>query len=119
MSDYSISTTITIPYPPSVNNYWKKWNNRIVISKEGRQYKADVADIGQKSSAKALNGPVALIIKVWRPRKVGDLDNSLKAILDALKGIAYQDDKQVVEIHAFRADDKENPRAEVTYFECE
>lgn len=36
-----------------------------------------------------------------RPTKAnGDLDNIVKAILDGLNGIAYEDDRQVVEINA-------------------
>ena len=33
--------------------------------------------------------------------------------LDSLRGIAYADDKQIVEIHAYRRDDPANPRIEV------
>lgn len=33
-----------------------------------------------------------------RPAKKPDIDNTLKAVLDALNGIAYEDDKQVVEV---------------------
>lgn len=40
--------------------------------------------------------------------------NSLKAIQDALKGILWVDDSQVVELHAYRSDDKERPGVVVT-----
>jgi Holliday junction resolvase RusA-like endonuclease len=36
---------------------------------------------------------------VIRPSKKPDLDNVAKIILDALNGMAYDDDKQVVELH--------------------
>jgi len=42
-----------------------------------------------------------------------DLDNLIKSVLDGMNGIAYDDDKQVVEIHAWLKYDKENPRVEV------
>ncbi len=32
---------------------------------------------------------------------------------NALKGICFADDKQIIEIHAFRFDDKTNPRIEI------
>ena len=48
-----------------------------------------------------------------RPAKRGDLDNTTKVTLDALNGIAYSDDSQIVELHAYRFDDKDNPRMEV------
>jgi Holliday junction resolvase RusA-like endonuclease len=40
-------------------------------------------------------------------RHFGDLDNSIKSILDALNGLAYDDDAQVVDILARRYYDKE------------
>lgn len=33
-----------------------------------------------------------------RPSKKPDIDNTLKVVLDALNGVAYEDDKQVVEV---------------------
>lgn len=33
-----------------------------------------------------------------RPDKKPDIDNVLKVVLDALNGVAYEDDKQVVEV---------------------
>ena len=35
---------------------------------------------------------------VNRPAKKPDIDNVLKAVMDALNGVAYEDDKQVVEV---------------------
>jgi Holliday junction resolvase RusA-like endonuclease len=61
-----------------------------------------------------LVGPVAVFLDVYRPRRRGDLDNILKATLDALNGIAYRDDDQVTEIHAQRYEDKALPRVEVS-----
>ena len=37
-----------------------------------------------------------------RPDKKPDIDNMIKSITDALNGICYVDDKQVVEIHAYK-----------------
>lgn len=41
-----------------------------------------------------------------------DIDNCVKAILDALNGIAYDDDRQVVELHAYKLY-SDTPRAEI------
>jgi Holliday junction resolvase RusA-like endonuclease len=41
------------------------------------------------------------------------LDNRLKVLLDALNGIAYNDDADIVELHAYRLDDKHDPRVEL------
>ena len=45
-----------------------------------------------------------------------DLDNVCKAVLDALNGIAYDDDRQVVEILAYKFY-SENPKVNVTLSE--
>jgi Holliday junction resolvase RusA-like endonuclease len=47
-----------------------------------------------------------------RPCKKPDTDNCIKSILDGLNGVAYSDDKQVVEIHAAKYYDN-SPRVEV------
>lgn len=42
-----------------------------------------------------------------------DIDNCIKIITDALNGIAYKDDNQIVEVHAMKLYD-ETPRTVVT-----
>ena len=41
-----------------------------------------------------------------------DLDNMNKLVLDALTGIAYDDDSQIAELHLYRAYDVQKPRIE-------
>lgn len=41
---------------------------------------------------------VAAMHKVIRPTKRPDVDNVIKSILDGLNGVAYADDKQVVDV---------------------
>jgi Holliday junction resolvase RusA-like endonuclease len=40
-------------------------------------------------------------------------------MFDALNGLVWLDDSQVVEIHSFREDDKLNPRVEFLVYELE
>lgn len=53
-----------------------------------------------------------------RPMVTPDLDNCIKSIADALNGVAYNDDKQVIEIEAKKYY-SEIPRAEVTLISYE
>jgi Holliday junction resolvase RusA-like endonuclease len=46
-------------------------------------------------------------------RRVRDLDNLQKSILDALNKLVYDDDRQVDEIYAVRDYSPKNPRAVV------
>lgn len=108
---------IVLPYPPTVNTYWRMvvigGAPRMLISAEGRSYKTRVGGLCAQRGVQPIDGPVRVVIDFYRPRKVGDLDNVLKAPLDALKSFAYHDDKQIVELHARRHDDKDRPRVEV------
>lgn len=102
---------LTLPYPPSVNGMYATFRGRRILSKDGREYKKAVAMI---PATVTFGGDVVLTINLYRPKRIGDLDNRIKAIQDSMTGIWYADDKQVVEIHAYRHDDKLNPRAEIT-----
>jgi crossover junction endodeoxyribonuclease RusA len=104
---------ITLPYPPSANRYLRVFRSRTVLSAEAKQYKRTVGAILAKAGWKPTSGPIAYTANVYRPLKSGDLDNRLKVLGDALTGFAWVDDKQVVELHAYRHDDKDNPRVEM------
>jgi Holliday junction resolvase RusA-like endonuclease len=84
----------------------------MVLSAAGKAYKASVAN--QSALVKPLDGEVAITWRWFRARKSGDLDNRSKPLKDALQGIAYHNDSQVVEEHAYRHEDKRDPRVEVT-----
>ena len=104
---------LTLPLPPSANRYWRNYRGVMVVSDEARAYKAGIRESAIEQGAFVLTGPVAVKVNVYRSRKSGDLDNRLKVCLDSLKGLAFVDDAQVVEIHAYRFDDKNNGRIEV------
>lgn len=105
---------LTLPIPPSANDYWRTWRGRVVVSAEARRYKNGVQLRAlTEGHRKPLACPVVASVVVYRARRAGDLDNFLKVLLDALKGIAFVDDSQVVELHARREDDASNPRVEV------
>lgn len=104
---------LTLPYPPTTNNLFMTVGKYRVPTKRAKDFKAEVQMICIASRVKPLSGEICVKVSVYRPRRSGDLDNTLKAIFDGLKGQAFHDDKQIIEIHALRFDDKENPRAEV------
>lgn len=102
---------IILPYPPSVNALYATYKGRRILSKEGRRFKKDVGLIVGDTTPTA--NDVVLTVEIYRPRRTSDLDNRLKGLIDSLTGLFYIDDKQIVEIHAYRFEDKDNPRAEV------
>ncbi len=93
---------LILPWPPSVNHYWRKWRNRMVISKEGREFRrrverlcaapAGVFDNGNKKPPR-----IALCMDAFPPdRRRRDLDNLQKATCDSLAHAGcYEDDSQI------------------------
>ena len=72
------------------------------------------------------SGPVEVTVTVnpqklksgKEAKRIGDLDNHIKAVLDALNGVAFKDDSQVRFIHAGFADFG-NPGVDITVTEVE
>lgn len=101
-------SVIRLSYPPSANILWRRVGRRMVVSAEARQWKAAAALTAQAAGMRVIAGAVEVQL-VLHPKltKAGkasvvriDLDNAIKPTLDALNGVAWQDDKQVVRIVA-------------------
>lgn len=52
-----------------------------------------------------------------RKKRGGDIDARLKAMYDALEGVMYINDDQIIEQHTYKRWDKENPRVELICYE--
>lgn len=111
---------ITLPEAPATNRYYRKWQGRMVVGPVGRAYKAEVSTLCHLAARQTehlpypLPRPLAVRIEWHRGRRSGDLDGRLKVLLDAMQGSVYENDSQIVELHAYRYDDKANPRMVVT-----
>lgn len=92
----------TLPFPPSVNHYWRNIGNRAIISREGREYRESVrAAVWQQRSCPApICGAIEVSIFARVPdKRRRDVDNMLKAVLDSLETAgAYKDDSQVLSL---------------------
>lgn len=93
---------ITLPYPPSVNHYWRHFRGRTVISREGRTFRQNVCALlarrdGNGPRKPPSGGRIALAMDAFPPdRRRRDLDNLQKPVLDALEHAGqYQDDSQI------------------------
>lgn len=86
-----------LPYPPSVNHYWQRVGPRMLISREGRRYREHVCGLLAPGRSSMLCGRLAVSIVLCPPdRRVFDLDNRLKALLDSLEHAGvYRDDSQI------------------------
>lgn len=104
---------IILPYPPSVNHYLRHAGHSVYRTKEANDYREIVEWILHDMEVDPLQGALKVSIIIYRPRKAGDIDGILKVSLDAMNKLAYEDDKQIIELHVYRRDDKHNPRLEV------
>jgi crossover junction endodeoxyribonuclease RusA len=111
-------TTLTLPYPPSANRYWRTAvvcnRAQTYPSAEAKEFKREVAKIAAAAGlAKPIDGRIELHVQLYpqRPQdwlkrarkdpltwdddvRCIDLGNAEKVLSDALNGIAWVDDKQ-------------------------
>lgn len=98
-----IIAKLNLDYPPSANRYWRLFRGRAVPSADATAYKLHVKKTALARGVNPTAETVALVVvlhpkmtkKGEASRTVIDLDNCLKVALDALQGIAYENDKQV------------------------
>lgn len=88
---------IELPWPPSVNHYYRRVGHRTLISREGRKYRDEICAILRDLRFRPLNGELAMTIDAYPPdKRRRDADNILKSLLDALQHAgAYHDDSQI------------------------
>lgn len=118
---------LTLPWPPSINNYWKQ---RVITSKgramattyvseEGNAFRKSVVETVFESLGqhKPKAGRLSVSIELHQPdRRARDIDNIVKPLLDALTAAkVWNDDSQVDQLRVIRCEVcKANPRTEVT-----
>ena len=98
--------TLILPWPPSVNRYWRTFQGRMIISAEGRSYRKAVADqVLIQRGAKHYAGKLSVNIEAFRPdKRRRDLDNLLKATLDGCTHAGvWEDDSNVVDLRIYWA----------------
>jgi crossover junction endodeoxyribonuclease RusA len=99
---------MTLPWPPSVNTYWRNFDGRMIISARGREYRETVGDqMTLQKMVKHFKGQLKVEIEAFRPdKRRRDLDNLLKATLDGLAHAGvYEDDSQIVDLRIYWAKD--------------
>jgi crossover junction endodeoxyribonuclease RusA len=96
---------LNLPLPPSVNTYYRNFRGIMVISKEGRAFKAAVADYIVEYRVPKLGDKKLKITMVLFPRdkRKIDIDNRIKAVLDALEDAGvFDNDFQVDHLEIIR-----------------
>jgi len=98
---------LTLPTPPSINNYWG--HNRLghtYLKPKAKQFRLDVYEILKKEGLLDLKLEDRLIYNCdyYPPdKRIRDLDNIHKSIFDGLTHAGlYLDDSQIDEMHCYR-----------------
>jgi len=115
---------ITLPFPPSTNTYWRAiGRGRVIISKRGREYREEVVytcivERGDVAPS-PMEGRLVVTIKAIAPdKRRRDLDNMLKAVLDALEHAkVYENDSQIDDLRITRLPPEKPGRIIVTVTE--
>jgi len=96
---------------PVVKKRPRKGKRGFYTPTKSKEYERLVGLRAVEADVTPLDGPVSVNIYCHhkRPKKStheyparSDLDNVIKAILDGLRGVAYQDDRHVVKIFAWK-----------------
>lgn len=91
---------LTLPFPPSVNTYWRNTRMGVLISASGRSFRSNaLADILEqlRRAPEPITVNVAVSVILYPPdKRPRDLDNYLKAAFDSLTHAGvWVDDKQI------------------------
>ena len=89
---------IVLPWPPSVNGYWRSYRGRQILSQKARAYrKSAMRHVLACKANKHLTGRLAVDIALYPPNRMKiDIDNRIKALLDVMEHAGvYQDDSQI------------------------
>lgn len=97
---------IVMSYPVGANRVWQQANGRVIPNPKAVAWKRAAADSVRLAGVKLLSGDVEVHYRLHpKLNKDGsasktrlDVDAPAKALLDALNGVAYLDDKQVVRL---------------------
>ena len=95
-----------LSYPVGANRVWRNFNGRMVPNPKAEAWKRDTANVVRLAGIKLTTGPVSVHYKLHpKANKDGsaskvrlDIDAPAKALLDALNGVAWVDDKQVIRL---------------------
>lgn len=82
----------------SVNKYYRSWQGRVLISKDGREFKKEV-DLLLNNYEKVLGKIKLTLILHFKDKRKRDLDNYNKVLIDCLKNKLFEDDDQIYQLY--------------------
>lgn len=110
---------ILIGQPKSTNHIYKVNCSRgfptVYMTKEGKALKESYQwQAKSQWRGKPLEGNIHIEVELYfKDKRVRDIDNYSKILLDSLTGIVWIDDKQIQKMTISKHIDKDNPRIEL------
>ena len=84
---------------PSNNTYYRNVGHRVLISKNGRQFKKDFQSLCIAKGIKQIKGKVDVDIKFYfKDKRKRDIDNYFKGLLDSMKDFVIEDDSEIIKL---------------------
>ncbi|MFP1759833.1 RusA family crossover junction endodeoxyribonuclease [Lonsdalea quercina] len=113
---------LKLPWPPSVNTYWRHARGRHYISKKGTEYRKFIIQLIQHQSLD-IKTPSRLKISITAnapDRRRRDLDNLQKAVFDSLTHAEFMlDDEQIDDFRVRRGGVEKGGSLDITITELE
>jgi crossover junction endodeoxyribonuclease RusA len=108
------AATFTVPGNPIPWERSRSRGGQHFTAPRSRAHKDRILAFARQARVPKLLGPVMLSVTFYRKTKQRcDIDNLVKAVQDALNGVAYADDAQIVSLVAIKAFSSGDPRTEV------
>ena len=96
-----------VPFPPSLNRYYRTYRGRVTIAEAGLNYRKEIDDLMYETGQQKFGNRRVSVDIVANPpdRRRRDLDNMLKAVLDALEhSKIYDNDSQIDDLRIRRGE---------------
>ena len=105
---------LNLPFPPSLGQYWRARGKKRFISAAGKLFRETV--VATHLQRHPLTQRLRVSIDAYMPdRKIRDLDNIFKPLLDAMEHAGvYETDNQIDELTIRRCDVRPPGKLEVT-----
>lgn len=99
--------------PPSVNSCYRSYGKKVVKSVKLKEFEQLILQFfdSHQEDVNMIDGKIKLTVTFHlKGSRSIDLDNLLKALLDGLEGVLFENDKMIHEIHAEKINNRDSPK---------
>lgn len=118
MNEYRLK----LPWPPTVNTYWRHARGRHYISAKGTQYRKDIIQLIQQQNLDiSTSARLKITITANQPdKRRRDLDNLQKSVFDSLVHAGFMaDDEQIDDFRVRRGEQVKGGSLDIVITEME